>query len=155
MEFAIRPVRAGDAERVSALIRGLGLFGRLESEDPQVTAARISKHLGMCLADDSHSLFVATGPGKEPIAYAAVHWLPYLFLTGPEGYLSELFVAESARDLGVGTALLDSVVSEARQRGRVRLMLNAVRTRESYPRGFCMKRDWPEREDMANMVFEP
>ena len=155
MEFAIRPVRADDAEGVSALIRGLGLFRRLESEDPQVTTARISKHLGMCLADDSHSLFVATGPGKEPIAYAAVHWLPYLFLTGPEGYLSELFVAESARDLGVGTALLDSVVSEARRRGCIRLMLNAVRTRESYTRGFYTKRGWTEREDMANMVFEP
>jgi hypothetical protein len=82
MKFAIRPVRAGDAEGVSALIRGLGLFRRLESQDPQVTTARISKHLGMCLADDSHSLFVATGPGNEPIAYAAVHWLAYLFLTG-------------------------------------------------------------------------
>jgi len=34
-------------------------------------------------------------PGKEEqFAYAAVHWLPSLFLTGAEGYLSELFVAE-------------------------------------------------------------
>jgi GNAT superfamily N-acetyltransferase len=64
-------------------------------------------------------------------------------------------VAETARGLGVGTALLDSVVSEARQRSCVRLMLNAVRRRESYMRGFYTKRGWTEREDMANMVFEP
>jgi ribosomal protein S18 acetylase RimI-like enzyme len=60
-------------------------------------------------ADDSHSLFVAESHGEGPIGYAAVHWLPYLILSGPEGYLLELFVAESARDRGVGTALLDEL----------------------------------------------
>jgi GNAT superfamily N-acetyltransferase len=154
MEFEIRPIRADDAERLSAVIRGLGLFGRLESEDPDVTAARVAEHVRMCLADDSHSLFVAESDGAEPIGYAAVHWLPYLILPGPEGYVSELFVAESARDRGVGTALLDTVASEARRRGCARLMLAAVRTRESYLRGFYVKHGWIERDSVANMVFD-
>jgi len=63
-------------------------------------------------------------------------------------------VAPGVRDQGVGTALLDSVVAEAKTRGCARLMLEAVRTRESYARGFYTKRGWIEREDVANMVFE-
>lgn len=154
MDFAIRQAGEGDAQALSALIRGLGVFRRLESEDASVTASRVARHLDMCLVDDSHSLFVATDADGELLAYAAVHWLPYLFLAGPEGYLSELFVAPAARDRGIGTALLDTVVQEAKARGCARLMLEAVRTRESYARGFYTKRGWIEREDVANMVLE-
>ena len=130
------------------------MFERFESEASDVTVARVGRHLEMCLADSSHSLFVATGEPGDVVAYAAVHWLPYLFLIGPEGYLSELFVAPSVRGCGLGTALLDTVVGEARRRGCARLMLEAVRTRESYTRGFYTKRGWIERDAMANMVFE-
>ena len=154
MDFAVRPVREADAAGLSELIRGLELFVRLSSEEPDVTEARVAKHLAMCLADDSHSLFVATDPAEQVVAYAAVHWLPYLFLTGPEGYLSELFVSAALRGRGVGTALLDVVVSEARERGCARLMLEAVRSRESYTRGFYSDRGWVERGDMANLVYD-
>jgi GNAT superfamily N-acetyltransferase len=154
MDFTIRPARAEDAGGLSVIIRGLGLFDRLKSEDSEVTAARVAKHLDMCLSDDSHSLFVATDESEDLLGYAAVHWLPYLILSGPEGYVSELFVAPAARDCGVGTELLDTVAGEARLRGCGRLMLEAVRTRESYTRGFYMKRGWIQRDDMANMVFE-
>ncbi len=154
MDFTVRPARAEDAEALSALIRGLGMFERLKSEDASVTSARVARHLDMSLADDSHSLRVATDVTGDILAYAAVHWLPYLFLAGPEGYLSELFVAPAARDRGLGTALLASVVEEAKARGCARLMLEAVRTRESYVRGFYTKRGWIERQDMANLVYE-
>lgn len=154
MDFIVRPAQATDAEALSALIRGLGLFRRLEYEDASVTAARVMRHLDMCLSDDSHSLHVAADAAGGILAYAAIHWLPYLILGGPEGYLSELFVAPEARDRGLGTALLDTIVEEAKARGCARLMLEAVRTRESYARGFYTKRGWIEREDMANLVFE-
>ena len=154
MQFEIRPARQSDAGDLSALIRGLGLFPRLEGEDAALTAQRVARHLEMCLADDSHTTLVATRDDGSVIAYAAVHRLPYLFLAGPEGYLSELFVTESWRGCGVGTALLDAVASSARDRGCARLMLEAVKHRESYARGFYPQRGWTEREDVANMVRE-
>jgi GNAT superfamily N-acetyltransferase len=154
MDFAVRPARRQDAPAIAALIRGLGLFRRLAGEEPASTQARVLRHLDLCLADDSHTVLVATDPCQAIVGYAGVHWLPYLFLTGPEGYLSELFVAESHRGQGIGSALLGAVVSEARRRGCARLMLEAVKTRESYRRGFYRKQGWVEREDMANFVYE-
>ena len=150
----IRPALASDADALSGLIRGLGFFARLEGEDATSTAARVDRHLSMCLADDSHTVFVAVETGGHIVGYTAVHWLPYLFLTGPEGYLSELFVADDRRSRGVGTELLERVIDEARRRGCARLMLAAVRSRESYERGFYTARGWVEREDVANLVYE-
>ena len=77
-----------------------------------------------------------------------------IILKGPEGLLSELFVAEGGRGAGVGSSLLAAVVEEGRKRGCARLMLEAVRTRESYVRGFYTERGWVERPDMANMIYE-
>lgn len=50
------------------------------------------------------------------VGYIAVHWLPYLFLPAPEGYVSELFVSESVRGQGIGTQLLETVTIEAKRR---------------------------------------
>ena len=154
MAFEIRPALTSDAEALSCLIRGLGFFARLQDENAATTAARVDRHLCVCLSDESHTVLVASESGGGLVGYASVHWLPYLFLTGPEGYLSELFVAEDRRNSGVGSALLDRIVVEARSRGCARLMLAAVRSRESYQRGFYTSRGWIEREDVANLIYE-
>jgi GNAT superfamily N-acetyltransferase len=77
----------------------------------------------------------------------------YLILRGPEGYVSELFVHEKARGLGVGGQLLDAIQQEARARGCFRVSLLNRNTRESYRRGFYAKRGYEEREDMVNFVM--
>ena len=153
-EFTVGLAQDTDAGAMSTLIRDLGLFKRLENEDPETTAARVTHHLGLCLRDDSHSVFVAESSDGRLIGYLSVHWLPYLFLLGPEGYVSELFVDEHHRGNGIGSGLLDAVIHEARRRGCARLMLTAVRTRDSYKRGFYTERGWIERPDVANMVYE-
>lgn len=154
MDFDIRHATVTDATALATFIRELGLFARLDDEDPPVTRARVMDHLRLCLADDSHTVLVATDGGGALLGYASVHWLPYLFLTGPEGYLSELFVHESQRGRGLGGRLLEAVAAEARGRGCARLMLEAVKTRESYLREFYPKHGWIEREAMANFVLE-
>ena len=154
MDFEIRTVEERDVTQLAALIRRLGWFSSLEGENEDVTTARILDHVRMCLADDSHTLLVATDPEQSIVAYVSVHWLPYLFLKGPEGYVSQLFVDERVRGDGVGSELLDRVIAEARRRGCARLMLVAVKSRESYQRGFYPKRGWIEREDMANFIYE-
>jgi hypothetical protein len=48
--------------------------------------------------------------------------------------------------------LLDSLEAEARTRGCARLSLLNLRERESYRRGFYLKRGWTERADAANLI---
>jgi GNAT superfamily N-acetyltransferase len=82
-----------------------------------------------------------------------VHYLPYFFLPGPEGYVSELFISAEARGQGIGTALLEQVIAEARRRGCARLSLINSRTRESYQRKFYEQHGWNERIEIAVFVL--
>jgi GNAT superfamily N-acetyltransferase len=152
VEARIRSARPEDAPALSALLRSIGWFARMTSEPETVIQQTVAQHLAACLESPSHSVFVATGDGEQLIGYVAVHWLPYLFLRGPEGFVSELFVANWARGNGVGTTLLQAVEREALARGCSRLQLINFRTRESYQRAFYEKAGWEERPDGASFV---
>lgn len=153
MTLQIRPITIADTPALAVFLREIGQFRTLNEETPEATRERVGRHLTLCLSDDSHSSWVATGADGALLGYTSVHWLPYLFLKGPEGYVSELFVRESSRGQGVGTALLDAAVAEGRRRGCARMMLINIRDRESYKRGFYKKHGWQEREDAANFVL--
>ena len=86
-------------------------------------------------------------------AFAINRILRDLRLKGPEGYVSELFIAGSERGKGVGSKLLEAVKEEATKRGCARLMLLNLKNRESYQRGFYKKQGWIEREEVANFVL--
>lgn len=154
MLFDIRRARHEDADALAGFLQDLRHFHRLEGLSLEAVRAQVSRELGLCLADASHSVYLAVSPGRQIFGYTSVHWLPYLFLPGPEGYVSELFVAENARGQGIGAALLDAVKAEARDRGCSRLSLLNMRGRESYERGFYAKAGWTEREDAANFIFD-
>ena len=149
----IRRAEVTDAGPIANILRGLGWFTHLESELPEQTAARVGRHLALCLADDSHSIYVAETPAAGMAGYIAVHWQPSLFLPGPEGYISELFVETASRGQGLGRQLLEVVTEEALARGCCRLLLLNRRNRESYARGFYKKRGWVERPEAVNFVF--
>ncbi len=153
MSIEIRKAQATDAGEVADFIRGLGLFRRLATLSPEETHTQISRHLSLCLSDDSHSVYLARTAGGTLLGYCAIHWIPYLIFNGPEGFVSELFVGEQSRGQGVGTMLLEAVKTEALERGCVRLMLLNLRDRESYQRGFYLKCGWEERESAANFVL--
>jgi GNAT superfamily N-acetyltransferase len=148
----IRRAALDDAPAIATILRELGWFAALQKETAASTQARVTRHLQLCLADASHSVYVAAKEA-EVIGYAAAHWLPYLILAGPEGYVSELFLRDTARGQGIGTALLEMVRTEAEERGCARLMLLNIRDRESYQRGFYKKLGWQEREQAANFVL--
>jgi len=105
MDIKIRNVQVQDAEEITGIIRQVGWFEHLKSETAQATKERVRKHIAACLANDSHSAFVAENENHEVIGYSSVHYLPYFFLSGPEEYVSELFITEKARGKGVGSAL--------------------------------------------------
>ena len=153
MQFQLRKAQAADAEALTTLTRGIGWFDSFKAEPFDVARDRLAAHLDMCMADDSHSVYVAFDASDELIGYISVHWLPYLFLSGPEGFISELFVRDSQRGLGVGTRLLETVVQEARARGCSRLQLVNFRHRDSYQRRFYAKQGWEERPTAANFVL--
>ena len=153
MDFAIRKAAADDAHQLALLLGGIGWFEAFETATLDASIARVSARLRQCLADASHSVYVAEGPGGEIAGYGSVHWLPYLFMAGPEGYVSELFVRESARGQGVGGQLLEAIEAEARARGCTRLSLITLRHRESYRRQFYVKAGWQERGTAANFIY--
>jgi GNAT superfamily N-acetyltransferase len=153
MNVIVRKARLGDARGIAAILRGLEWITRFDAEPIEATAQRVAHHLELCHADDSHTVYVAESEDGEIAGYAAVHWLPYLLLLGPEGYVSELFIREADRGQGIGTRLLETVKKEAEARGCARLMLLNMHERESYRRGFYKKQGWEERPDAANFVY--
>lgn len=153
MNGKIRNAKLRDATAIAEISRGLGLFPHLTAETSVQTQSRVREHLKLCLSDSSHSIYVAELPGMGIVGYVAAHWLPYLMLQGPEGYVSELFVTAAGRSRGVGGALLDVVKRESRARGCFRLSLLNLRNRESYERGFYVKQGWQERPEAANFLY--
>lgn len=152
MSTHIRKAQLHDVAALAELLRSLGWFAYLTLESSEMTCDRITHHLTLCDADESHSIYVAER-NRGIVGYVAVHWLPYLFLPAPEGYVSELFVCESARGQGIGTQLLEVVKVEAQERGCSRLMLVNSRSRDSYKHKFYERQGWKEREDIANFVY--
>ena len=154
MSVEIRTARAEDADSLADFLRELHHFRRLEGQPAEGVRAQVRAELSLCLAGSSHSVYLATDGDAQILGYASAHWLPYLFLPGPEGYVSELFVAEAARGQGIGTRLLEAVKEEAATRNCSRLSLLNMRDRESYQRAFYAKDGWQERTDAANFIFE-
>lgn len=153
MSITIRQATAADAPALADLIRGLELFANVQAETLDQSRERVDHLLALDLAGDSHSVYVAQIESGEVVGYGAVHWLPYLFLPGPEGYVSELFIRDSARGQGIGGRLLDVIKDEARQRGCFRLTLINMRHRESYQRQFYKKHGWEESENAARFIY--
>lgn len=149
----IRKAEATDTDSIVEILRALGWFAYLNSEPYEKTKERVAHHLNLYNLDDSHSVYVAENSAGAVVGYVGVHWQPSLFLTGPEGYVSELFVETSARGQGVGAELLEVVKREAAERGCSRLLVLNRRSRESYERGFYEKCGWKERPDAANFVY--
>ncbi len=153
MVASIRKATPPDAPAIVEIVRGVAWFTHLEAEPVAVTEQRVLDLLDLDGTNPSHSLYVAEDSAGTVVGYVAVHWFPYLFLPGPEGYVSELFVREDARGQGVGSQLLATVRREAEERGCFRLMLLNNRHRESYQRRFYEKAGWQERDWLVSFIL--
>jgi GNAT superfamily N-acetyltransferase len=151
MNILIRKIE--DAEAINGIIREVGWFEHLQSEFHEITEKRVRQHIALCLADNSHSSFVAETEDEKVVGDSSEHYLPYFFLKGLEGYVSELFISANTRGQGIGTALLKQVIIEARKRGCSHLSLINSRTRESYRRKFYEQQGWKERTEVAAFVL--
>ena len=150
---AVRKAGPDDATALTEVIRSVKYFTHLIELPFKEARAMVARALQRDLTCNEALVLLAEDAEGRILGYCAVHWLPYLLFEGPEGYVSELFIHESARGCGVGTRLLEAVKAEGRLRGCVRLSLLNGRQRESYQREFYRKNGWRER-DMANFVFD-
>lgn len=154
MEIHVRPALPQDVPAIADVLRSVAWMTRVQEVSLEEVHRQMLACMDLCLADNSHTVLVAEDVQAKVCGYASVHWLPYFFLSGAEGYVSELFVHENARGSGIGTQLLEAIKDEARQRGCSRLMLVNGRNRPSYEREFYKKNGWRERVHMANFVFD-
>jgi GNAT superfamily N-acetyltransferase len=153
MEMNIRRAEIEDARAIANILIELGWFAHMDQGFHSSTPARVESHLRRCISGEDHSVYVAANKEKDVLGYTSVHWIPCMFLPGPEGYITELFMRESERGKGVGGSLLAVVEQEAKERGCSRLMLLNGRHRESYKRGFYNKHGWHERDRLATFVY--
>lgn len=150
LEFTIRPAVPADAEGIAAIFQQTGWIPHFTEEAFPENAVRIRELLEQSFADQkSRSSWVSTLSDGSIAGFVSVHWLPYLFLPAPEGYVSELFVDERHRGNGIGRKLIETVESEAEQRGCRSLVLLNNRFRESYKKGFYRQLGWKEHQDLA------
>jgi N-acetylglutamate synthase-like GNAT family acetyltransferase len=149
----IRKAEVNDCDQILDLLVNIGWFTEYLGTQKDITKRKIIEHISLCIQDNSHSLYVAED-SKEILGYISVHWLPYLFLNGPEGYISELFVKNSARGKGIGGKLLEFIKVEAKERGCSRLSLLNGRNRESYDRKYYDKQGFTERAQLVNFIYK-
>jgi GNAT superfamily N-acetyltransferase len=149
----IRKATERDATGIATLLHGMRDLRSVVTESPFETATKIERNLQTAAASGASSIYVADSPDGHIAGYCAVHWIPFLFFPGGEAYITELFVRPDDSGKGAGTALLNTAVAEARERGCSRLTLLNARDGEAYRRNFYAQRGWIERERMANFIY--
>jgi GNAT superfamily N-acetyltransferase len=138
----IRPAEASDAGTIVRLIRALAAYENL-GELVRITEADVLRDgFGACPCFEC----LIAEAGGEPLGFA-IHRPSYSTFEGRPGlYVEDLFVAEGARQLGVGRLLMARLAAIARERGCSRMSLAVLHwnpARDFYRRlGFAQVADW-------------
>jgi GNAT superfamily N-acetyltransferase len=152
-EVTIRPANLSDSKAIIVVLQESGFFTDIHKKALTDPEARISKHLSRCETDESHLILVAENQNGEVLGYIGVHWLQYIMASDTRGYVSELFVRQSARGRGIGRRLLEVIKEKAIERGCSRIMVLNVPNRISYSRRFFLKLGWKERQEITNCIL--
>jgi ribosomal protein S18 acetylase RimI-like enzyme len=108
--FEIRSADTADAELLGQLLHDFNREFDEPTPSPSVLASRVRLLLG---TGDTTILLGGPGPhGLAVLRYRAALWSEAL-----ECYLAELYVVPSRRGYGLGRALMEAAMNQARQRG--------------------------------------
>lgn len=150
----VRRAEVGDSEDMAVILREIGWSERRNSLPLEEVSSPIRELVSHAENDpEGHTMYVACADGGRVLGFTAVHWVPFVMLGSLEGYVSDLFVSPSASGMGVGSCLLDAVMSEGKRRDAYRLMVTNGRDKQSYLRGFYAKKGWSERPRVANFTY--
>ena len=109
--LSIRPALAADAASLLALMRELAVFEGYIDEFCVNENDLLERSLHT--ACPQFMAYVAASPSGELLGYAVVVEIAFTFDLRPDWRLKELYVRATARQSGVGRALMQFVIAEA------------------------------------------
>lgn len=145
-EITIRPLKPSDITDVMQLHRELGWNPAFKAD-----GSTLKQRLEALITEEDALLLVAE-MNTQVVGYIHGQIVTYLLFAGREMLVSELFVKEKARALGVGKALLGAIETQAVQHKCFRISVLNSRERESYKRGFYPALGYEERSQTANFT---
>jgi ribosomal protein S18 acetylase RimI-like enzyme len=107
---AVRRAELADAEAVGGLMHDFNA----EFDEPTPGPARIAERIRELLAGGDTAILLA---GYGPDGLAILRFRLAITTPGLECYLAELYVAPARRGRGLGRALMNAAIDEARARG--------------------------------------
>jgi len=127
MDALIRSARVEDAPRILELIEGGALA---DSPHPAADAADVEAALREIIESEGCDVLVATWEG-EVIGVAQLITFRHLQHRGGRcAEIESMHVADAHRGVGVGSLLLDALVTAARDRGCYRVQLTSNKQRD-------------------------
>ncbi len=112
MAIAVRLATPEDIDRLIPLILAFRLAG-----DDFPTEDSLRSDLPRLIADEDTEFFIAGSPSRPCVGFIQQRYRYTLWLSAPEAYIEDLFVAEEARRQGIGRCLVQFAVERARARG--------------------------------------
>jgi ribosomal protein S18 acetylase RimI-like enzyme len=109
-EAKVRLAVEDDADTLARMQREFNDEFADETPEHDVLAGRIRGYIA-----SGEMYFLLAGEGPDGHAQIALH--PSLYSPDREGYLGELWVRPDKRGLGLGRAMLEAAMEEARRRG--------------------------------------
>lgn len=142
-QIQIRPLRSSDLDAVMQLHRELGWNPAFRAD-----GSTLRQRLSALTAEEDSLLLVAEVDGVVA-GYIHGEIVTYLLFAGREMLISEVFVIETHRGTGIGSALVRAMEKEAVDQRCFRISLLNSRERESYKRGFYPSLGYKERAGTA------
>jgi GNAT superfamily N-acetyltransferase len=114
-----------DVETIASMLRG-----QFEEHGIQIDDAALHRAIRGPLESPGRGSFLLAGDDPSPLGFAYLAYTWTLEHGGKSAWLEELYVLPSARERGIGTALLGAVIAHARSEGCAAIDLEVEESHE-------------------------